>query len=434
MKTIKISSFPPGKDIKKFKNLGEIRSKIINKTDPDLIPVEFNVKKLATKLHPGTQKLIIKNIVEMSSDLKIFYFAAADKESLATFRPGQYITLLFNINNNVLSRTYSLSSSPKEALDNVYRISVKRHTNGLVSNYILDNLNIGDMVLSLAPYGDFYPSTIRDMKSIVGITHDEFVSPFVSMAKAINDGYLNKDITIFYLSHTNEFVYKYELEELAKNNSNIKVLFINSNDEEVNNITASLIKSQVTAKFTAFCFGNYEFYDYINNELSVLNLGLKNLRFESYPIYQKSINDSVTPADVVEIQEELPKKRGRKKKKNEEENTEAEESTVQPTEIQESVEIPLPKVYKIKVFSQDEEYNIICVENQTILSALESNNIPARSRCKNGKCGYCRSLLLWGTVRIEEGLDKRRKADIKFNYIHPCCTYPTSDITIKIDI
>lgn len=55
MKTIKISSFPPGKDIKKFKNLGEIRSKIINKTDPDLIPVEFNVKKLATKLHPGTQ-------------------------------------------------------------------------------------------------------------------------------------------------------------------------------------------------------------------------------------------------------------------------------------------------------------------------------------------------------------------------------------------
>ena len=89
---------------------------------------------------------------------------------------------------------------------------------------------------------------------------------------------------------------------------------------------------------------------------------------------------------------------------------------------------------RIKVFSQDEEYNIICVENQTILSALESNNIPARSRCKNGKCGYCRSLLLWGTVRIEEGLDKRRKADIKFNYIHPCCTYPTSDITIKIDI
>lgn len=33
MKEIKISSFPPGKDIKRFKNLKEERSKIINKTD-----------------------------------------------------------------------------------------------------------------------------------------------------------------------------------------------------------------------------------------------------------------------------------------------------------------------------------------------------------------------------------------------------------------
>ena len=48
MKAIKISSFPPGKDIKKFKNLGETRNKIINKTDPDLIPVEFNIKNLTT--------------------------------------------------------------------------------------------------------------------------------------------------------------------------------------------------------------------------------------------------------------------------------------------------------------------------------------------------------------------------------------------------
>ena len=31
MKAIKISSFPPGKDIKRFKNLKEERSKIINK-------------------------------------------------------------------------------------------------------------------------------------------------------------------------------------------------------------------------------------------------------------------------------------------------------------------------------------------------------------------------------------------------------------------
>lgn len=432
MKEIKISSFPPGKDIKRFKNLKEERSKIINKTDPDKIPESFKIKELGEKLHPGTQKLIIKNIVEMNNDIKIFYFANACGEKLATFRPGQYITLLFEIDGNSVSRTYSLSSSPKEALDNVYRISVKRLNGGLVSNYMLDNLNINDTVTSLAPSGDFYPSTIRDMKSIVGITHDEFISPFVSMAKAISEGYLNKDITIFYLSHDNEFIYKYELQELSKNNTSIKVIFINSNDNEINNITASLIKSEVTSKFTAFCFGNYEFYDYINTELSVLELGLKDLRFESYPIYQKCINDSVAPADVVEIQEELPKKRGRKKKEKDEE--EAQGEVQEAPKVEEKTEIPLPKVYNIKVFSKDDEYNIICAQNETILSALENNNIKAKSRCKSGVCGYCRTLLLWGTVSIGDGHDHRRQADIKFNYIHPCCTYPTSDITIKIDI
>ena len=102
--------------------------------------------------------------------------------------------------------------------------------------------------------------------------------------------------------------------------------------------------------------------------------------------------------------------------------------------VEEKIEIPLPKVYNIKVFSKDDEYNIICAQNETILSALENNNIKAKSRCKSGVCGYCRTLLLWGTVSIEDGHDHRRQADIKFNYIHPCCTYPTSDITIKIDI
>ena len=84
MKEIKISSFPPGKDIKRFKNLKEERSKIINKTDPDKIPESFKIKELGEKLHPGTQKLIIKNIVEMNNDIKIFYFANACGEKLAT--------------------------------------------------------------------------------------------------------------------------------------------------------------------------------------------------------------------------------------------------------------------------------------------------------------------------------------------------------------
>ena len=147
------------------------------------------------------------------------------------------------------------------------------------------------------------------------------------------------------------------------------------------------------------------------------------------PIIEESIADSIEAPTIVDIIEEVPKKKKKTKK-----DDEAEEETNEVTEeVKEEVKEELPKQYNIKVFSNNEEYNVTCFENQTILSALELSNVRVRSKCRCGECGYCRSLLLWGTIRVKEGMEHRRKADIKFNYIHPCCSYPTSDITIKID-
>ncbi len=37
-----------------------------------------------------------------------------------------------------------------------------------------------------------------------------------------------------------------------------------------------------------------------------------------------------------------------------------------------------------------------------------------------------------GDVYIPEDYDGRRMADKKFGWIHPCCTYPLSDIEICV--
>ena len=47
-----------------------------------------------------------------------------------------------------------------------------------------------------------------------------------------------------------------------------------------------------------------------------------------------------------------------------------------------------------------------------------------------GSCGFCKSELLSGEVKIVN--DKRDSIDKKYNYIHPCCTYPLSDIKIIV--
>ena len=39
-----------------------------------------------------------------------------------------------------------------------------------------------------------------------------------------------------------------------------------------------------------------------------------------------------------------------------------------------------------------------------------------------------------GDYFIAKENDYRRSADIKFNYIHPCSTYPESDMEIEIPV
>lgn len=428
MKSIKISSFP-NKDFKKFKKMKEDREKIINKTSSSPINNEYIVDRIAKSIHPSYQKLMIKNIVDVNDDIKIFYFCNADGGSLATFRPGQYITLQFQFDNKFASRAYSLSSSPKDALNNVYRISVTRIKNGLVSNYMLDKLNIGDTVDSLSPSGYFFPSSIRDKKQIVGLASGYGISPLLSIAKSIEDKTIDKDITIFYEANDeNSFIYKDELKRLSNTYNNIRVIFINKNNSK-NRITVNMIKSFVTSNFTVFACGSLDFYTEMKNELSILNLDIKDTRFESSPLIEENIADTVETPTVVDIVVEEPKKKKKKKVRDDEKELKEEPEV----EVSEQTPTELPTQYNIKVFSNDEEYNVTCFENQTILSALELSNVRVRSKCKCGECGYCRSLLLWGTIRVKDGMEHRRKADIKFNYIHPCCSYPTSDITIKID-
>lgn len=428
MKSIKISSFP-NKDFKKFKKMKEDREKIINKTSSSPINNEYIVDRIAKSIHPSYQKLMIKNIVDVNDDIKIFYFCNADGGSLATFRPGQYITLQFQFDNKFVSRAYSLSSSPKDALNNVYRISVTRIKNGLVSNYMLDKLNIGDTVDSLSPSGYFFPSSIRDKKQIVGLASGYGISPLLSIAKSIEDKTIDKDITIFYEANDeNSFIYKDELKRLSNTYNNIRVIFINKNNSK-NRITVNMIKSFVTSNFTVFACGNLDFYTEMKNELSILNLDIKDTRFESSPLIEENIADTVETPNVVDIVVEEPKKKKKKKVRDDEKELKEEPEV----EVSEQTPTELPTQYNIKVFSNDEEYNVTCFENQTILSALELSNVRVRSKCKCGECGYCRSLLLWGTIRVKDGMEHRRKADIKFNYIHSCCSYPTSDITIKID-
>ena len=75
-------------------------------------------------------------------------------------------------------RTYSLSMVPNE---NMYRISVKKIENGLISSYLHDNLEIGDIIEAMEPAGVFTIKESSKNRPLVLISAGIGITPLLSM-------------------------------------------------------------------------------------------------------------------------------------------------------------------------------------------------------------------------------------------------------------
>ena len=90
------------------------------------------------------------------------------------------------------------------------------------------------------------------------------------------------------------------------------------------------------------------------------------------------------------------------------------------------------KTYELKVIMKNDFKVIKCKSNETLLVAMENAGIKAPSLCRVGICGYCRSVILEGKIKMVGG--NMEKALLENDYIHPCISYPESNIVLRLDI
>ncbi len=90
------------------------------------------------------------------------------------------------------------------------------------------------------------------------------------------------------------------------------------------------------------------------------------------------------------------------------------------------------QAYKLRIESSLIDTTIEARSDESVLVAIERAGIFAPSKCRSGECGYCRSRLISGDVFVPSESDGRRAADKKFGYIHPCASYPLSDLHIQL--
>ncbi|WP_433885302.1 NO-inducible flavohemoprotein [Pseudomonas vranovensis] len=127
----------------------------------------------------GARAFKLVERVEESSEIVSFYFAPVDGGAILQAEPGQYIGLQLLIDGVEQRRNYSLS-----ALSNAgqYRISVKREAGGKVSNYLHEQLAVGDSINLFPPSGEFTLSASD--KPLVLISGGVGITPTLPMLEA----------------------------------------------------------------------------------------------------------------------------------------------------------------------------------------------------------------------------------------------------------
>ena len=153
-----------------FHAIAAERAARIDAASTAAIPQLNPVNRLAKRLHPDRQYMRIAQVTELAPDTKRFRFVpdpARGTTECAPFLAGQYLNIHLTINGMPVNRAYSISSSPKNAREGYYELTLKYVQDGLVSRYVLDNWKEGDEVELSGPAGTFYYSPLRDAKTVV---------------------------------------------------------------------------------------------------------------------------------------------------------------------------------------------------------------------------------------------------------------------------
>ena len=374
-------------NIEKIEKLKKERKEIIesfSKKRPADTYIDKEVASISSIYHT-----VITDIKEETKDVKTFTLTAdknSDTPHLAPFKAGQYITIHVTIDSSPVTRAYSLSSAPSLANKDIYKITIKRVENGLVSNYMLDNMKVGDKLDVSKPAGDFGYNPIKDEENVIAIAGGSGITPFMSLAYAILEGTYNCNLTVFYSVRTyDDIIFKSEIEEINKKKKNVKFVITLTREEKEGYLNGHLTKEMLEPFIkefnTVLMCGPKELYRSMNEILNEFNIPRKSVHYENF---------------FVEYEPEEKKE------------------------------------YKLKVVMKDKVEEITCTNDETLLVAMERAGIKAPSLCRVGECGYCRSILLDGKVKMIGA--SLKKAEAENDYIHPCVSFPDSDIVLRLDI
>nr|AIF26515.1 hypothetical protein [uncultured bacterium fosmid pJB39A3] len=395
-----------GLGISAFMDQVKTRQKKIEAADAVHPQSVYNANRLAAGLHPDVLIGRISKVMDMGATKN--YVIEPLKEAGCTefppFYTGQYASFEFDLGNSYTSRTYSITWAPKELSGpdcNSYMISVSDHGPGHMSEYIHNNWAEGTVVRFCAPLGRMFYEPLRDANNIMTLGIGGEGLP---LAMAAANGIEEYNITaVSTAPSTEELMGIRPIFEATAARSQGRVVFVpvlldgEAPGCEKGPVTAELIKKYITdtetgeLKDTSFFVTGMETHVFaVVKELEKLGIPKRRIRTEIHGEHPDICAD-----------DEYPKDRA-------------------------------GKIFNLRIWFRDKYIDTVCPSDKTLQRAIEDANIHVQTHCRSGECGWCHSRIIKGEYYVPFGHDGRRQADRKFGWIHPCSTYPLSNIEMEV--
>ena len=361
----------------------------------------FKKKKKEEKTDQRYRILRIREVVKVAEEAVNLVFEKPEEPFV--YQPGQFLTLIHEVNGKKIRRAYSLCTTPFE--DEFPAVTVKRVPDGRMSNHINDHFKAGDEVEVMEPMGmfttDYDESRSRHAIFIGG---GSGVTPLYSLLRSILVREPKSKVGLIYGNRSEEFViFRQELERLRETHGDrFRMIQILENDpggitsytgRPTTEMIGAIVDELNVTPDTEFYICGPE------PMMEIANAGLKQIGINDTKIRKESFEAGKTsPSDI----------------------------------LGDPKEARSVSMCEVTILLNGEEHIIQVPSDTPILEAGLENGLDMPYSCQSGLCTACRGKCLEGEISLDEA-EGLSQEEIDEHYRLLCVGKPKSEkVTVEV--
>jgi len=350
-------------------------------------------KKKKNKKDNRYQDVTIKEVVNVAKDAVNLAF---DKPENFEYQPGQFITIIKEVNGKKIRRAYSLCTTPFE--DENPAVTVKRVEGGAMSNDLNDHAKAGDQLEIMEPMGLFTTAYDQGNKrEAIFFGGGSGITPLISIIRSILLKEPESKTTLVYGNRSKEFViFNDKFAELQnKYPDRFKLVHIleEGDADYVGRPTAGMISDickslEVNKETECYICGPQPMMDVVVEGLNQSAIDPAKIRMESFEAGKTS------PSEIID------------------------QSGDDESEV--------------TILLDGEEYSVTVKKNASILDTALNADLDMPYSCQSGLCTACRGKCVEGKISIDEA-EGLSQEELDNGYVLTCVGKPLTD-RVKVEM